>query len=328
MLKSIPQDYRNHILDYFGEKDRLIYSILEEHKRDLRFPFLSVYNLYNIPNQPVDVVAFISSCILFNRYKKEIRDKSSYGIPKRGEVFLERIINEGKVQETMIKFNTAVYVSYQMIESIKKDLNFDWFMNKPTYHGGEIIDSEFIIVDLANIHRKILEYKGRNSSLIYFRDRIVQERSLSKCIKEFINHIVNELNDNGYKFIFVSPVKIRDERNFDEMWYLYHVDCTEYIGSKCSEETFSNEVDDTFLMMLYDYCSYKYGVQVSILSGDNYDFAMITQDYSEDLRRAAFENDKPPTVISWEDIQYERPGFSFGPDNRLTVFEEYFFRNN
>jgi hypothetical protein len=321
MYKSDVDSYRNAILSYFEKKDKHIHKILNDNVSDWRFPFKTAFKIHSESEEKVDIVSFLSATMLFNKYKYPIRKKASHKMPERGDHFLNSIIEEKKVYNVISSFNVSVYIASKMMEKISRDQNFNWFMKYKTEIDNELFDPEFIIVDTANIHKSIMYYEGENDSLIKFRDVIINKRPLSQCLREMVTYITSELNYNYYKYIFITPTK---HSYFGLDHFIIPVDCTDYIGEKCSKETFSNEVDDSLLLMMYDYCRFKYDVKISVLSRDNFDYSYITQDYSSTFDRAVFYDENPSIIANWEEIQQDYPGFTFKRGNLLTIFEEEF----
>lgn len=288
MYTSAGSNYRDNILRYFENKDPVIRKILLSRLSDWRYPFESAYRLHHDTVEEVDILSFLLAVSVFNKNKSPIREKTSLKTPIRGEKFINRLIKENRVKDTIAGFFVSVYISEKILNKVV-DYDFNWMIKSPTEVSGNPRVSEFIIVDLPNIYYKIKEYIGTNNSLKYFKDKIIGDRQLCECKSDMISHITDYdfLNGNLYKYIFISPCSAK-EKDFDELYYVINVDCKEYIGEKCSDATLSNQVDDTLLLMLYDYCEKNYNCKISILSGDNYDFSVIAQDFSNPLRRAWF----------------------------------------
>lgn len=318
MYKVSGPNYRDNILDYFKIKDPVVFSILKSKKSDWNYPFKSAYRLHHDTSEKIDIAAFLSAVITFSKNRDPIREKSSLNMPERGDRFLNKIIEEKTLSDKISGFIMSTYIAEKLLNKLTYDSNFAWFMKATTEIRNETYDAEYIIVDTANLFYKIKEYDGTNPSLKYIRDRIICDSSIFNCVKELAEYFSNELNGNLYKFIFVNPSSKKD---FDDDYFILPIDCKEYIGQKCSAETYTNEVDDCFLLMLYDYCQKTFDRKVSILSGDNYDFSLISQDYARPIRRALISNDKQPVILSWDDIIFENHEFNF---NKLTIFEEDF----
>lgn len=317
------QKSREETLEYFQEKDSLIHDFLYKNLHNWRFPFITTYKAYKESDGEFDVLPFLGYAISFNKYKAPLREKSSSRIPERALRFIDNSIRNGDLYDKMERFSTALYIADQIVEKIIKDRFFTSFMKFKTTIGSKREASEYIIVDLANVFFKIKEYTGENESLIKFRDTIIGDRSLSGAMERMIEHITFDLNGNNYKFIFITPVKDFYRVDlFEDERLIIPIDCKEYIGEDCSKETLTNEVDDTVLLMLYDYISNILGDKISIMSADNYDFATITQDYSEPLRRAVFSYDQESSVLSWDDLVQNSSGIVFDRDTPLTIFEE------
>ena len=325
MRKLVSDSYRQNILDFFKEENDEVYDILNENFSNWRFPFNAAHRFTEDTDEKVDVRSFLSAALIFNKYKEPIRVKSSFKIPERSDRFIRKIIMEGRVLNSVNSFASSVFVAYNMLQKIIYDENFNWFMMRKIEYKDELYPREFIIVDTPNVHKSIIAYEGRNNSIIKLRDEIIRGRHLFKCLTELVDYMADDLNNNLYKFIFIVPnhqnIPLREDA------FIITVDCVEYTGKKCSKEDLTNEVDDTLLLMLYDYCRDKYRVPMSIMSKDNYDFSIIAQDYSTPYDRAVFSKDYHSTIMNWEDIQYNYEGFMFNKMNPLTIFEENFDEN-
>lgn len=319
MYKVSGPNYRDNILEYFKTKDRAVFSILNQKKADWNYPFKTAYRLHHDTSEKIDVSAFLSAVTTFSKNRDSIREKASLSMPERGDRFLNKIIEESSVLDKISGFIMSVYIAEKLLNKLAYDFNFIFFMKSVTEIRNETYDSEYIIVDTANLYYKMKEYSGSNPSLKYLRDKIIGDNSLYHCVNQIADYLSDELNGNLYKFIFVNPTS---KKEFNDSYYILSADCKEYIGQKCSSETFTNEVDDCFLLMLYDYCQKTFDRKVSILSGDNYDFSLIAQDFFKPLRRAMFSNDKQSVILSHDDLEIEHPEFNFDYNTKLTIFEE------
>lgn len=319
MYKVSGPNYRDNILDYFKTKDRVVFSILNQRKTDWNYPFKTAYRLHHDTSEKIDVSAFLSAVNSFSKNRTPIREKASLSMPERGDRFLNKIIEDSLVLNKISGFIMSVYVAEKLLDKLKYDFNFIYFMKSTTDIRNEAYDSEYILVDTANLYYKIKEYTGNNSSIKYLRDKIIGDNSLYHCVEDIAEYFSDDLNGNLYKFIFVNPTP---KKEFDDSFYILSADCKEYIGEKCSSESFTNEVDDCFLLMLYDYCQKTFNRKISILSGDNYDFSLIAQDFSRPIRRALISNDKQAVILSHDDLEIEHPEFIFEGQIPLTIFEE------
>jgi hypothetical protein len=248
-----------------------------------------------------------------------IREKASLNEPDRSDRFLNRLIEENKIMSKISSFVVSVYIAEKLLSKLIYDSNFNWFMKQTTLIRNEEYDAEYIIIDAANVYTKIKEYQGENRSLIYMRDKIIGDKSIFNCISDIAKEFSVNMNGNLYKYIFVNP---STKQEFRDDYFILSADCKEYVGERCPAPPFTNEVDDYFVLMLYDYCQKKFDRKVSILSADNYDFWFISQDFFKPLRRALISNDKQAVILSYDDLEIEHPKVNFDFNTKLTMFEE------
>lgn len=319
MYKTNSESYRNDILTYFRSKNPDVYETLKGNFSDWRYPFKTAHRLSDESDENIDVSSFLAGASIFNKYKGSIRTKASYKVPERGDMFLKKILTNRSVYQTITAFTTSVFIASRMMDDLIKNSDVNWFLKSKTEIDGKQVDSEFIVVDTPNVWYTVSEYTGENPSIIRFRDSIIRGRKLHACLDDMITYMSEDLNGNIYKYIFIVPGKFSKIYDFA---MVIPVDCTNYIGGKCSKDSFSNEVDDSLLLMMYDWIKYKYNVNVSVLSGDNFDYSSITQDYSTPIERAMFSDDSHSLITNWQDILYDYGGLTFDKDTPLTIFEE------
>lgn len=317
-------EYRDKILEYFKDKDKYIYLALIRNINDWRYPFANAHYLYEASKGEIDILSFLAFSKIINKYKNPIISRDEFsGDHDRDDWWLQNKVESGEIYDIMKRLGLSTYIADKIITKLISDDKFSEFINSKTDMGYGVVDSEFIIIDTSNIHMQIKNYKGKLKTIIDIRDNIIRNRPISSCIDELIKFITEEMNDNFYKFIFTCTCRY-DGKKFDDHFCIIPIDCTEYTGSRCNREDFTNEVDDVAVVMLYDYCNTRYGVNVSIMSSDNFDFFFMTQDYYSPIRRAVFSNEVQSNVINWDEINIVHENFEFNKYNKLTLFEDEF----
>lgn len=324
MYKVSSSNYRDNILNYFKSKDRSVYKILNDNLSDWNYPFKTAYRLDHDSSDEIDVAAFLLASSILGKNRIPIREKASLNEPERSDRFINKLIEENNLSNKISAFVTSVYIADKLLSKLIYDSNFNWFMKQTTMIRNEEYDAEYIIVDVANVYSKIKEYTGNNRSIIYLRDKIIGTKNIFNCVVDIAKDFSSNMNGNLYKYIFVNP---SPKKGFEDDYFLLSADCREYIGERCPSPPYTNEVDDCFVLMLYDYCQKKFDRKVSILSADNYDFWFISQDFFKPLRRALISNDKQAVILSHDDIEFEHPRVNFDFNTKLTIFEEDLLEN-
>lgn len=307
-------DYRDQILNYFERKDQTIYRVMQKNKDDWGFPFKTLYRMHYGSLTPFDLVGYMIACMSLNRYKPEIKEKSYLNLPNRGNRFLNKMISDQTIEQHTSAMSLTTYVTGQMMDRVEKNSNFKWFLDQKTSNRN---NAEFIIIDTYNFFLGIKAYTGDNTVINVLKNSIIGENSLKKCIKNIAGYIAEKMNGNDYKYIFVANLKMEE---FEDDYYILSSDCNEYIGTDCRKENLSGEVDDCMALMLYDYINDYLGKTASILSEDNYDFSVITQDFSYQIDRAFIDTDG--NIINAQDAELKYPDFKFSREGGLSFFGE------
>ena len=68
-----------------------------------------------------------------------------------------------------------------------------------------------------------------------------------------IDFIIDNCSYINYKYLFITPT---NHNLLNDDYIIISSGCEEYIGSKCSKENLTNEVDDCLTLMVYDYIKY------------------------------------------------------------------------
>lgn len=314
MDNYLGSNYRDEILIYFSQKDIIIYEVLYKNKEDWGVPFNTLYQFHYNSINPIDLVGYMLSCMILNRYKPQIKQKSSFSLPKRGKKFINRLINENLIYSHISAISLTTYVSGQILDRLEKNKNFDWFIKSKTLKGN---NPEFIIIDTYNFFLRIKTYQGYNRKINTLKNEIIGNNSLKKCITDIALYLSEQMNDNDYKYILVSNFGYEE---LNDYYYIVSSDCNDYIGTDCSKENLSGEVDDCVTLMLYDYINYYHKKIASILSEDNYDFSIISQDFSYQIERSFIDIDG--NIINYQDIELKYPDFNFSREGGLTLFGE------
>ncbi len=319
------ETYRRDIIAFFSPINRDISKILSENIEDLNFPFKTAYIFFKEGGASASrILSFLNSCSTFHLYKQPVLDRQSFNLPSRGDYYLKKFISENSVNSIIDRFSVSTYIAKAIVKDLTENSEFNWFISEKERPGSR--GNEYIIVDTMNLFFKIKQhYNGKNKKFLHIKNNIIGNRLINDCIKEFVEYISSNLNGNKYRLIFVCPkTKIYPKHYLSDNFYIVSVDCLQYLGVECSSETSSNETDDCVLILIYDYLFYKKNYSISILSGDNYGFSIISHDFFRSYDRALItvENGtESSTMLSWEDLTYENPAFTF-EGRTLSIFEE------
>lgn len=303
---SYNTDERSILLEYFKFKDTDIYNILNENITNLGFPFINISELILYYPDNINLLGFIYSSIALNKFKPLLEYDTSKSYSKRGKKFINKIIEENTIFYTINSLILSVYVSNEIINRNIEDI--DLFIKSNDY-------CKYIIVDTANLYYGIKQYIG-NNIVINKLQEIINNKSLNTCIYEMIDFIIDNCSYINYKYLFITPT---NHNLLNDDYIIISSGCEEYIGSKCSKENLTNEVDDCLTLMVYDYIKYHKNENCSILSQDNYDFSFITQDISFPIERSFFDIDG--NIIAYNTFIDKYPDID--PDTKkLSLFVE------
>lgn len=319
------ETYRRDIIAFFSPINKDISKVLSDNIEDLSFPFKTAYLFFTEGGTPASrILSFLNSCTTFHLYKPPLLDRQSFGLPSRGDYYIQKFISEKGIDSVIDRFSVSTYIAKAIVKNLTKNSEFNWFISDKVRPGSR--GTEYVIIDTMNLFFKIKQhYNGNNRKLRYIKNNIIGNRMINDCITEFVEYISSNLNDNKYRLIFVCPkTKIYPKHYLSDNFYIVSVDCQQYLGAECSSDTSSNETDDCVLILIYDYLFYRKNYSISVLSGDNYGFSIISHDFFRPYDRALITREngtESSTIISWEDITYENPAFTF-EGRTLSIFEE------
>lgn len=315
---------REEILKNIMYKDPDLYRKLKRNVNNLNYPFITAYHIFkNNVDLDIDIFSFLASCEIFNKYKQTRLDARHSSIPKRSEFYIKEAMKKGEFEEKILKFNVCVYIANQILDNLIYNPLFKNFMTSKIKVKGVEYENEFIFVDTQNFISKMKTYNNNNKDLKYLKEICDSNKKFNDKLEEIAKVLTVRYNPQFYKILFTGGSG--DEIILGDRYIIIPIDCRDFIGKKCKDYPLSGEVDDTVLLMLYDYCRFKYTPKISILSEDNFGFSLISQDYSEPIRRAMFSHDPQNTfsdLFSWDIINDEYPSLFFGENAKLTMLEE------
>ena len=297
---------RENIISYFDAKDKSISKVLNRRISDCRTPFETAYKFHKYYSEDTNIMDLLLASSTINKYKKWIRVRNTTIKNERKNNFIDRIIRENKVNSEIEKLKFSVFVANQIVDDIKESTGFKFIITNKEYR----LDSEYIIIDYPNLFKRIKdEYKGADETIIYIRNNIIKNLGMNACLLEFIKYFDENINVNNYKLIVIAHYREKDYEDnyfdtFDNNYVIIPISCERYIGERCDSKGSTSQVDDIVLLMIYDYIKETEDLNVSILSGDNFDFHTMTLDCIDPLRRAMISANDPPELMSHDDIEY------------------------
>lgn len=311
---------REDIIYYFESKDKSISKFLNRRISDCRTPFETAYKFHKYYSEETNIMDLLLASSIINRYKKFLKARSTSIKNERKNNFIDRIIRENRVNSEIEKLKFSVFVADQIFDDIKESSGFKFIITTKEFR----LNSEYIIIDYPNIFKRIKDqYKGNNETIIHIRDNIIKNKGMNQCLLEFIKYFDENINVESYKLIVIAHYREKDyEENYfetyDDNYVIIPISCEKYIGERCDTKGgSSSQVDDIALLMIYDYIKENEDLNVSILSGDNFDFHTMTLDCIDPLRRAMISANDPPELMSHDDIEYS--GITL---TSLAIFEE------
>jgi hypothetical protein len=296
---------RSEIVEYFKKHNPDVANVLAKKIKDQRFPFNTIYTIATTSREKIDLMSFILITLVFHKYKEPMELRSIANASIRGDNFITKAIETHQLYTKIMTYFSSVYVAYNILDEVIRN---DFVFFRAHFEPNSYEDHEYILIDYHNVYNQIVDYTGDNPDIQYIKDTIIGTRKAYQCLDEFIEYFETNLNPKGYKLTFFMNREGTDLTDLTLNGSLIlSVDCERIIGEKCGKETYTNETDDAILLMLYDYIEKTYKHEASILAHDNYDFAMMSQDTPQPLRKALISDTVPAYLKNSFDIEEEHP---------------------